>query len=54
MCTKKEKQRYSKCEICGVLIDDTDNNTYNLCKKCKRNISTEKIVKYINIYDESK
>lgn len=35
MCTKKEKQRYSKCEICGVLIDDTDkvyNNTYNLCK----------------------
>ncbi|MBY2477019.1 hypothetical protein KWV16_08975 [Clostridioides difficile] len=54
MCIKKEKQKYSKCEICGALIDDTDKiyeNTYNLCKKCKRNISTEKILKYINIYN---
>ncbi|EGT2202985.1 hypothetical protein DFW37_03435 [Clostridioides difficile] len=55
MCTKKEELKYSKCEICGVLINDTDkvyNNTYNLCKKCKRNMSIEKTLKYINIYDE--
>ncbi|EQL05755.1 hypothetical protein [Clostridioides difficile] len=35
MCTKKEEQRYSKCEICGVLIDDTDKVyiTHTICAK---------------------
>ncbi|UDN58824.1 hypothetical protein [Clostridioides sp. ES-S-0010-02] len=56
MYANKEEKKYSRCEVCGVVIDDTDKvyaNKYNLCKKCKRNTSIEKTLKYINIYNKN-
>lgn len=57
MCTNRDEKKYSKCEVCGLLIDDTDkvyDSKYNLCNRCKRNINTEKILKYINFYNVKK